>query len=305
MEEMLHSRINLVQKMFTEFAGPAIREFQSELDEQREDAAALDVQDVLVAIRGVLPGMAEADAEGLRFIGAEIDEDVTSATEKELSRLFNIPLATAAGSEAQVQDWIHANVQLITRMNQETLDKIEQLVSEAVSGGIPTGAMARPGKNTLLDRIEQRFNVGRSRASLIARDQTAKLASQINRERQTAVGITHFVWSTSGDARVRQSHADLDGRIFSWAEGAVNPETGETIWPGTDFQCRCDAIPVKPDADQTAILAEAEEVKRRELKILQSSPTVRGLVPNYSGFTDWNRKRIRKLREGLGSAVGL
>jgi SPP1 gp7 family putative phage head morphogenesis protein len=88
-------------------------------------------------------------------------------------------------------------------------------------------------KADLLDRA----SVSESRAELIARDQTLKLAGKINMSRQTANGITHYTWSTSLDERVREEHAALEGEVFAWNSP---PEPGN---PGDDFQCRCVAIP--------------------------------------------------------------
>lgn len=44
---------------------------------------------------------------------------------------------------------------------------------------------------------------------------------------------THYTWRTAGDHKVRNAHAALHGRVFSWA----NPlEHGH---PGTEPNCRC------------------------------------------------------------------
>lgn len=43
----------------------------------------------------------------------------------------------------------------------------------------------------------------------------------------------HYVWHTIGDGRVRSSHADRDGKVFSWN---APPEGGH---PGEAPNCRC------------------------------------------------------------------
>jgi SPP1 gp7 family putative phage head morphogenesis protein len=90
----------------------------------------------------------------------------------------------------------------------------------------------------LRDALIARGNVSESRADLIARDQTLKLNGAINQARQTSVGIDAYVWSTAGDERVRDEHAELDGQTFQWN---APPSVGH---PGEDFQCRCIAMPV-------------------------------------------------------------
>lgn len=48
---------------------------------------------------------------------------------------------------------------------------------------------------------------------------------------------THYIWRTSGDDKVRPSHAANNGKIFAWDNP---PETGH---PGEDYNCRCRAEP--------------------------------------------------------------
>ena len=99
----------------------------------------------------------------------------------------------------------------------------------------------------LRDAILKRFDVSKSRASLLARDQTLTLNSQIARTRQTNLGIEQYVWTTSGDERVRDTHAELDGTTQRWDTPPVVSEDGRTAHPGEDFQCRCTAFPVLPE----------------------------------------------------------
>jgi SPP1 gp7 family putative phage head morphogenesis protein len=94
----------------------------------------------------------------------------------------------------------------------------------------------------LRDALIDKGDISERHAELIARDQTLKLNGAINQSRQQAAGVDSYVWSTSGDERVRDEHAELDGETFSWASP---PPPGH---PGEDFQCRCIAIPVIPEA---------------------------------------------------------
>jgi len=87
----------------------------------------------------------------------------------------------------------------------------------------------------------ERGSVSESRAELIARDQTLKLNGAITKANQQAAGVDKYVWSTSRDERVRDTHAELDGKVFSWA---APPKPGH---PGQDYQCRCIAVPLLED----------------------------------------------------------
>jgi SPP1 gp7 family putative phage head morphogenesis protein len=57
--------------------------------------------------------------------------------------------------------------------------------------------------------------------------------------RQADSDISHYVWTTADDEKVRSAHAENDGKIFAWN---VPPETGH---PGEDYNCRCIAVPVR------------------------------------------------------------
>ena len=76
----------------------------------------------------------------------------------------------------------------------------------------------------------------------LTRDQTSKLVGELNQARQEQVGITAYIWSTSGDGRVRPTHRDNDGLTFLWS--SPPPTTGH---PGHDVQCRCVALAVLPN----------------------------------------------------------
>lgn len=52
-----------------------------------------------------------------------------------------------------------------------------------------------------------------------------------------SLGTSQYVWRTQRDEKVRLSHRMNDGRVFSWANP---PESGH---PGTDYNCRCEAVP--------------------------------------------------------------
>lgn len=98
-------------------------------------------------------------------------------------------------------------------------------------------------RDRLIEKMKERGEVNESRAALIARDQTLKLNGAMTRIRQTNAGVTSYVWSTSNDERVRDTHKELDGQQFDWSSP---PEPGH---PGEDYQCRCVAIPVIDELD--------------------------------------------------------
>ncbi|MCI8823998.1 MAG: hypothetical protein HFI15_16120 [Lachnospiraceae bacterium] len=72
---------------------------------------------------------------------------------------------------AQLEKWIQENAGLIKTIPEETLDRMQKIVYDGFTRGRSTVRMVK--------EIQQAYGVGRRRAELIARDQTAKLNGQI------------------------------------------------------------------------------------------------------------------------------
>ncbi len=141
-----------------------------------------------------------------------------------------------------IDGWRHDNVALITKMQTDSLDRIETVLrdgwgqrAETLSGAIKDilGSSDDPKSEGKLQR----------RADLIARDQVLTLHSKITRHRQKKAGINKYIWTTSNDERVRPEHEELEGETFSW-DGEGDPEEGH---PGEAVNCRCVAYPVLDD----------------------------------------------------------
>jgi len=75
-------------------------------------------------------------------------------------------------------------------------------------------------------------------------------AGLINQLRQEDLGIEQYIWRSQDDAKVRDSHAAYDDRVFRWDNP---PEGGH---PGEAHNCRCYAEPVAPALQDNVILAD-------------------------------------------------
>ena len=147
-----------------------------------------------------------------------------------------------------VQSWTAENVALIKDLSDSYLTKIEGIVQRGVRGGI--------GTKTIAADIQATTGVSTRRATLIARDQVSKLNGAITQHRQRKNGIDYYIWSTSGDERVRDSHILMDGLLCRWDDPTVYspdngktwvPRSGERLHPQEPVQCRCIASPVFPE----------------------------------------------------------
>lgn len=136
-----------------------------------------------------------------------------------------------------MNEWIEENVDLIKSVPQDSLSKMRNLVLEGYRNGKPT--------TTIVKEIQKVYGMDRRHAQLIARDQIAKLNSQISRMQQEDAGVKEYIWSTSGDSRVREGHRRLNNKRFRWDDPpVVDPKSGRRAHPGEDYQCRCVALAV-------------------------------------------------------------
>jgi SPP1 gp7 family putative phage head morphogenesis protein len=99
----------------------------------------------------------------------------------------------------------------------------------------------------LQDRIDDRLEVTKSKLDTAAHDDVLTLNGHLTRERQTSAGVTRFVWTTTGDERVRESHAEIDGQECDWDDPPLVDD--EEAIPGDPYNCRCVAFPVLEELD--------------------------------------------------------
>lgn len=138
-----------------------------------------------------------------------------------------------------LQSWIEENVGLIKSLPHEALTEMQNIVSQ----GFQTGSTV----TSIEKDIRTTYNAKKSSARLLARDQLGKLNSALTRQQQTDAGVAEYIWSDSGDSRVRDSHHELNGKKFRWDDPPVVTPPGKPVrrcHPGEDYQCRCVALPV-------------------------------------------------------------
>ena len=139
-----------------------------------------------------------------------------------------------AGFDDMLDDVREANISLITDVAGDYLDQIRDVLEDEDNFGLPVEDLA--------DLLEERAGVSRSRAELVAVDQTLKWNSGLMRARRQASGQDRYQWSSSLDERVRPIHAELEGQVFSYDDPPVTTKDGDTNNPGEDYRCRCLAI---------------------------------------------------------------
>lgn len=178
---------------------------------------------------------------------AEVSTNLKNQTGIDLSAyLRNSPNIVERVNELTV-----SNIQLIKSIRTQYLDKVQNTVMQAMVQGTLNKDLA--------EQLKKLGKDAESRAMLIARDQSSKLNAALTRARHEDVGIKKYMWSTSGDERVRESHAEKDGQIFEY----TNPPA-DTGHPGHDVNCRCVQIPVLDNAVKAS--SNAQEAPSEPIK---------------------------------------
>ncbi len=177
----------------------------------------------------------EADVIAPPLIDATAQQ-VSKHNLNEGKRLVGIDPRIDPGIGASLDQFRVANVKLIRSIADDQLARVQKVLIENYGTRV----------EGLSAKLQDQFDVTKSRANLIARDQTSKLNGQLTRVRQQNAGVESYVWVGSRDERERETHLENEGKTFRWD---TPPETGH---PGEDFQCRCAAFPVIPGLDDAA-----------------------------------------------------
>jgi len=101
--------------------------------------------------------------------------------------------------------------------------------------------------DSLVDGFDAIEKNRKNHARFLARNQVQNYNSISTKIRAQNLGIQKAVWQTSGDERVRPSHADRDGKEYDVAKGLYSSIDGEFLIPGVDYNCRCTAVYVIPE----------------------------------------------------------
>ena len=157
-----------------------------------------------------------------------------------------------------LSNWTENFVNLCKSTNEEMRKKVAGVISDGVLSG-------RNLRETVLEVQHTCSDFTRSKAELIATTEVGKLNSAIARNQSESAGIEYYEWSAAMDGRTRESHAVMDGKICKWGDDEgffeweeqqdgkrklvrrVRPGNAYKGAPGTDFRCRCVALPYVPE----------------------------------------------------------
>lgn len=130
-------------------------------------------------------------------------------------------------------------VDLITSLPKDAAKRVHALTQQSLLDGNRASYIAAEIMRTGL--------VTENRARLIARTEVARTASNLTRARAEFAGSEGYIWRTSGDGSVRDTHQDMNGKYVRWDSP---PKTDKNLAPyhaGCGPNCRCYPEPVLPD----------------------------------------------------------
>lgn len=128
-------------------------------------------------------------------------------------------------------DVLLRNVSLVRNVSDETRAKISDAVLRGLQARTPVRDIAKELANIT--------GLARDRSIRIASDQTVKLSSALDRERQTQMGMNSFEWRHSGKKHFRPEHLARNGQVFAWTSDVARNDP-----PGFAPFCGCKALGV-------------------------------------------------------------
>lgn len=145
-----------------------------------------------------------------------------------------------------VNAWKNTNYSLIKSLSSDYIKEMNRIVHSGVMSG-------KPWDEVMREIRDKDWNITQYKAKFLARDQIGKLNGQLAKRRQQEADVELYEWSTSRDERVRDSHANLEGKICSYSDPSVYADSVQDAlagaWqdreaagmfvgePGEDFQC--------------------------------------------------------------------
>lgn len=156
-------------------------------------------------------------------------EDLGKALRQELTTA-----PTGVAAKELMDDQVH----LITSLPTEAAKRVHQLVQMSQLDSTRAESIAQ--------EILRTSDVTEARARLIARTEVARASSVLVQARAEYAGSEGYIWRTSKDARVRDSHAEMEGKYVRWNTPPLLSD-GTRTHAGQIYNCRCFAEPVFPD----------------------------------------------------------
>ncbi len=181
-----------------------------------------------------------ARAVANRFVAeiAQRDEKAWASYAKSMSRELQREIREAPTGFA-LQRLLDQQVSLITSLPLKAAQRVHEIAVGNLYGGARYGEM--------VNAILESGDVARSRATMIARTETARASSLLTQVRAVHVGSDGYIWRTVRDRRVRSTHRHMEGKFVRWDSPPVVDPGVPPYHAGQVWNCRCFPETVIPD----------------------------------------------------------
>lgn len=209
-----------------------------------------------------------------------VQESLQSTVTKQQGQLFEVAnSATMTKAEAKkamvrqnpvaskvLDESIGKNFNLMKVISEETLDQVLKELQSGFSQSKRWEQVAKEMKSTIPNSERGVWASGKNRAKFVARNEVGNALGEMNKAVQSDAGFRFYKWQTSEDDRVRDTHTELNGQVFTWsgmeetvtledgstftAGGAIDPlYSGSPVIPSEPYNCRCVAVAFDPEID--------------------------------------------------------
>jgi SPP1 gp7 family putative phage head morphogenesis protein len=165
----------------------------------------------------------ERDRDSWRSLGNAISSQL----------LRDIQSAPVGGPMREI---LASQVELITSLPTQAAERVHEITLKGLEDSSRASEYAK--------EILRSGEVTKSRATLIARTETARTASTLTMVRAMHAGSEGYFWETSEDGDVRPSHREMQGKFVRWDD----PPTTDGLvgHAGCTPNCRCWPRPQLP-----------------------------------------------------------
>lgn len=201
-----------------------------------ESIAALVKQ--LITYSAIIDPWAKATAASMLADVSRRNEKAWKEQGQEIGRGIRQVIAeTPVG--AAMREMLAEQVTLIKSLPLDAAKRVHEMVQEGIPLGTRSTEMAK--------KILETSNIPTWRARLIARTEVSRAATTLTQVRAQAIGSEGYIWRTSRDGDVRETHQEMEGKYVRWDSP---PKTDASLPPyhaGKGPNCRCHPEPVLPD----------------------------------------------------------
>ncbi|SFE43749.1 phage putative head morphogenesis protein, SPP1 gp7 family [Paenibacillus algorifonticola] len=147
--------------------------------------------------------------------------------------------------QKEMQGPVGSQVRLLTKRNAEYIKSMPLHLAQEVNKKVLEESLKGTRASDIAEMIRKDFpHMTWVKANLIARTETSKTSTALTEARSEYIGAAWYVWNSSEDQRVRESHANMDGVLVRWSdppspEALVGERNYGTYPAGGTFNCRC------------------------------------------------------------------